>query len=96
VLARVKARLIYLTEYNYVLAQIRTDSLPALEDGFSGYRVGSREKISVPEAPIKKMAKDLQKEWERIASNYPRTPWALLARREQMTVLGLEWRPSRD
>jgi hypothetical protein len=96
VLTRMKARLVYLTEYNYVLAQIRTDSLPALDEGASGYRVGSREKVSVPEAPIKKMAKDLPKDWERIAKNYPDTPWAIMARREQMTVLGLEWRSSRD
>src|SRR5262249_51815911 len=33
VLSRVLARLVYVTEYNYVLAQIRTDSLPELEAG---------------------------------------------------------------
>jgi hypothetical protein len=96
VMARLKSRLIYVYEYNYVLAQIRGDALPHLEDGFSGYRLGSLKKITIPEGKVKTWGKDVDKTWQKVINDYPNTPWALIARRERLTVLGLEWRPSRD
>jgi hypothetical protein len=96
VMARLKSRLIYVYEYNNVLAQIRGDSLPPLEDGFSGYRLGARKKITITESKVKAWAKDVEKTWQKIINDYPSTPWALIARRERLTVLGLEWRPSRE
>lgn len=96
VLARVKARLIYLYQYDYVLAQIRSDSLPPLENGFSGYRLGSMKKVNVPESKVKAWVKDLDRLWQKIIHDYPQTPWELVARRERLTALGLQWRPSRE
>jgi hypothetical protein len=96
VTARLKSRLVYLYQYNYVLAQIRGDALPPLEDGYSGYRLGSRKKVTVPESEVKAWVKEIDRTWQKIINDYPDTPWALVARRERLTVLGLEWRPSRE
>ena len=95
-LARLQSRLVFIYEYNFVLAQVRSDSLPALEQVHNAWRIGSRPKVQVSEGKVKTMAKEINKAWERIGKNHPGTPWAVLARREQMTSLGLEWRPSRD
>jgi hypothetical protein len=98
--ARLLARLIYLSEYNYALAKIRTDSLPELPEGMTAYqlRLGSKEKVEVPrsESEWKGWMKELKRSWERIINQYRGTPWAVIARREQMTALGLEWRPARE
>jgi hypothetical protein len=96
VTARLKARLVYLYQYDYVLAQIRSDSLPPLEDGYSGYRLGSLKKVTVPESEVKAWVKDIDRTWKKVIADYHDTPWELIARREQLTVLGLEWRPSRQ
>jgi hypothetical protein len=96
VLTRLKSRLIYLNEYNYVLAQIRSDSLPALENGFSGYRLASLEKVTINEGEVRDWFREVSKAWPRMVTQYPDTPWALIARREQLNALGLEWRPSRE
>jgi hypothetical protein len=96
VMARLKSRLIYVMEYDYVLAQIRSDNLPPLENGYSGYRLGSLKKITIPEGKVKAWAKETDKLWQKIINDYPDTPWALIARRERLTVLGLEWRPTRE
>jgi hypothetical protein len=58
--------------------------------------VASKSKVSISESKVKDMVKSINKTWEKIAKEHPGTPWALLARREQLTALGLEWRPSRD
>jgi hypothetical protein len=98
VLARLMARLIYVSEYNYVLAQIRTDSLPDLPEGMTAYqlRLGSRAKVTVPESEVKGWVKDLKKLWKKILTEYPDTPWAIIIHREELTALGLEWRAGRE
>jgi hypothetical protein len=95
---RLLARLIYVSEYNYVLAQIRTDSLPELPAGMTTYqlRLGSRAKVTVPEREVKEWVKDLKKLWKKITTDYPETPWAIIAHREELTALGLEWRAGRE
>jgi hypothetical protein len=96
VMARLKSRLIYLMEYDFLLAQIRTDSLPPLEQGDSGYRVGTAPKVGVTEGDARTWSREVARLWQKIIDENPETPWALLARREQLTALGLRWRPSRD
>ena len=95
--ARLLARLIYVSEYNYVLAQIRTDSLPDLPEGMTAYqlRLGSRDKVKVPEGEVKTWVKELKRDWDKLVNQYRGTPWAVIARRERLTALGLEWRPYR-
>jgi hypothetical protein len=96
-LARLQARLVYTMEYNFILAQVRSDSLPAINDAIhNGWRIASRDKVQIKEQEVKDMVKSIKKTWEKIKSEYPNTPWAVMARRESMTALGLEWRPSRE
>lgn len=96
-MARLESRLVYLFEYSYILGQIRSDSLPALESGQSGWRIGSRTKVQVPEPKAKTMArKEIPRLWRRIREQYPDTPWAILAERESLIALGLEWRAKSD
>jgi hypothetical protein len=94
--ARLKARIVYIYEYSYLLGQIRQDALPALENGNDGWRVGSRKKIQVTEPVAKKYAKEVAKAWGAIQKDYPDTPWAVMAYRESMVTLGLEWRAKKE
>jgi hypothetical protein len=94
-LARLESRLVYLMEYNYTLAQIRSDTLPELPPGFAGYVLGAKEKVTIPESKVKDWVKDIRRTWDKIAKEHPNTPYAIMANRERMTVLGLEWRPAK-
>ncbi|MBI3406757.1 MAG: caspase family protein [Planctomycetes bacterium] len=94
--ARLKARLVYLNEYNEILAKVRGDSLPDLAPGDTGFRVGSSVKLSTKESEYKKMEKEVKKSLVAIARDHPNTPWAIVAQRESMTALGLMWRPTRE
>lgn len=96
IVARLMSRIVYVTEYNYLLAQIRTDSLPELPQGASGYRVGSKTKVSTPEGKIKDMVRDIKKAWDKIENEHKGTPWAVIAQRERLNALGLEWRATRQ
>jgi hypothetical protein len=95
-MARFQERLVYLYEYDYILAQVRSDSLPELEPIHNGWRVGSQKKVQINEPKVKDMVKSIGRTWKRIAAENPGTPWAVLAKRESLTALGLAWRPSRD
>jgi hypothetical protein len=94
--ARLKARLVYIYEYSFLLGQVRRDELPALEPGQDGWRVGSRKKIQVTEPKAKTYAKEVATAWKEIQKSYPDTPWAVLAHRESLVALGLEWRPKKE
>ncbi len=95
--ARLLSRLMYLYEYNYTLGQIRADNLPELAPGQSGWRIGiSGPKLNVTEVKAKAYAKEVTKLWKRIQTEYPDTPWALLAQRESMIALGLAWKGKSD
>jgi hypothetical protein len=95
-LARLESRLVYLLEYNYLVAGIRADRLPDLEAGQSGWRVGTSKKIKINEAKAKALVKEIGKLYKKIEAEYPDTPWAILARRENLVALGLEWRAKSD
>jgi hypothetical protein len=90
-LAELKARLIYVNEYNTALAQIRLDALE-LPKGATGFQLASTETIACKLNDVREWKKDLKKLWVKIIDDFPDTPWALLARREKDASLGLEWR----
>jgi hypothetical protein len=94
--ARLQSRLVYLFEYSYTLGQIRADNLPELVPGQSGWRIGTGKKIAVTESKAKALSKESKKLWTRIQTQYPGTPWALLAQRESLMTLGLAWRAKSD
>jgi len=89
--ARLESRLLYLMEYDYLLAGARGDRLPQLKQGQPGWRVTGSAKLQITETKAKQLAKEVSKRWKRIEDDYPDTPWAALARRESQLPLGLEW-----
>jgi hypothetical protein len=96
-LARLESRLVHLLEYNYVLAQVRSDNLPELTGKQpGGWRLAPRPTLSISEAKAKQLNKDLAKRCKKIEEEYPDTPWAVLARRDGAIGLGLEWRPRKE
>jgi hypothetical protein len=93
---RLKARVVYMVEYNFNLAKIRTDSLVALEPDDKLYRLTAQDKVTTNEAYIKQYVKDLKKGWTDLTKNHADTPWAFMATREQAVMLGLSWQPAKN
>ncbi len=94
--ARLKARLVYIYEYSYLLGAIRTDALPALENGADGSRMASRNRIQCTEPKAKKYAKDVDRAYKKIQKDYRDTPWEILAYREGLIALGMEWKTKKE
>ncbi len=95
-LARLQSRLVYIYEYNNLIALIRSDALPALDPKDTGWRVNSSNKIQIKEASVKDMAKQAGKTWDRMSKDYAGTPWAVIARRERNIAMGLQWVATKD
>ena len=91
VVARLEARIAAVFEYNYMLGQIRKDALPKREPKHLGFRLASQEKVQNPDA--KKMAADSKKIFTKLAKEHQGTPWEVLAKRQSLNALGLEWKP---
>jgi hypothetical protein len=95
VLARLLARIAYVHEYNFVFGQIRKDGLPPRDPKIhSGWRLASQEKLQSG-AETRKLAGEAKKTYENLAKKNQGTPWEILAKRELMTSLGLQWQPTR-
>jgi hypothetical protein len=93
VCAKLHAHLAYVYEYNFMLAQIRRDALPTPEAGKpkSWSLAASHEMKSGPEG--KKLAAEAKKRLDQLAKDHAGTPWEVMAKRQALTALGLEWRP---
>ncbi len=98
-IARMQSRLLYIYEYNFLLGSIRLDSLPDLEKGVhNGWRLVSRDtpQVLAKEAKVKDLVKQMKRAWKKVGDEHPGTPWAIIAARDQMSAMGLEWRASKD
>jgi hypothetical protein len=95
-LARLQSRLVYIYEYNNLLALIRSDSLPTLEPVHTGWRVNTSNKLQIKEPSVKEMAKQVGKTWDRMSKEYANTPWAVIAKRERNVAMGLQWVPTKN
>ena len=91
ILARLEAQIAYLYEYNSLLGAMRKE-LP--ERGPNGWRLASQEKLQGDNTG-KKLAKDSSELLKKLAKNHPGTPWEVLAKRDRLTTLGLEWKPNK-
>jgi hypothetical protein len=89
--ARTMSAYIFLFEYNYALAQIRSDSLPDLKEGQTGWKLVPSERLSVLETKVKVRAKECLKLLKGIQADYAGTPWAYFAERESQRPLGMRW-----
>jgi hypothetical protein len=89
--ARLGMRLVFLFEYSYTLGRVRSDDLPELAMGQNGWRVGAAKKIAVTEKKAKDLVKESKAILNRVVSNNPDTPWAILAQRDREIYLGAPW-----
>lgn len=94
-LAAVKARYAYMNEYNKLLGNLITESLPALDPklGQDGYTLVAAESLKSSKE-IKKLADEAQELFQKISVDYKGTPWAIQAKQEKSVVLGLNWKPA--
>ncbi len=96
--ARLLERIAYTYEYNFMLANIRTDSLPELTTGkHTGWRLAAREKMQAKgeEGKLaKKYASDARAILKKLAEEHKGTPYEVLAKRDASNALGLEWQPT--
>jgi hypothetical protein len=95
VVLRLKARIVHVVEYNYTLAEIAKDNVPALEPGDKLYRLTAQEKVNVNESYIKDYVKDLKKGWPEFAKTHAKTPWEFVAFRDNAVILGLAWKAAK-
>jgi hypothetical protein len=93
VLARLDEELAYLNEYQGKLGEMKKQ-LPDIDRKVqNGWRVASQPNLSDSQA--KKDAGKAKKILEKIAKDYPNTPWEVLAKRDKLTALGMEWQAAK-
>ncbi len=90
VLAHLEAQISFLYEYQAMLGSMRKE-LPAKEPGHGGWRM-SATAAPTGDSDGKKMAKSSAKIYDALAADNGNTPWFVLAKRERMVSLGLEWK----
>jgi hypothetical protein len=93
--ARVQVNLIFLFEYNFTLGQVRADNLPELGKDHDGWKIGSRQKITVTEPKAKNLAKSRATLLKKIQEEHAGTPWAHFAERELAREIGMGWEPKK-
>jgi hypothetical protein len=92
-LASIKARLAFMNEYNKLLGNLVTETLPTLDAklGQDGYVLVASDALKSGK-DIKKMAEDAQALFQEIAVKYKGTPWAIQAKQEKSVTIGLNWK----
>jgi hypothetical protein len=93
-LARLEAEIAFLFEYQSMLGQMRKE-LPPRDPALHGGWVLAATTIPQGDSTGKKLAKDSRKILEKLAKAHAGTPWEVLAKREKLTALGLEWKPTK-
>ena len=92
-LARLEAEFAYLMEYQSMLGQMRKELPPRDRELHGGWKLAATTTLTGDSAG-KKMASSSHKLLDRIAKDHAGTPWEVLAKREKLTALGLEWKPA--
>ena len=90
--AVVKARLAYLNEFNKLMGDVRTETMPRREMNEDAYKLVSSETMK-SKRDIQMLAEQAQEAYVRLISEHKGTPWAIQAKREKNFSLGLAWRP---
>jgi hypothetical protein len=82
-----------LNEYNKVLGNLVTETLPALDSklGQDGYILVASDSLKSGK-DVKKMAEEAQELFQEIAVKYKGTPWAIQAKQEKTIQIGLTWK----
>ena len=94
VLARLQSQIAYLYEYQSMLGQMRKELPPYDPALHRGWRLAAQTTLQ-GDAVGKKLYQSSQKILEKLAKDNPGTPWEVLAKREKLTALGLEWQATK-
>jgi hypothetical protein len=90
--ARLSAKIAHVYEYNAQLGEMRKE-FPEMDPNIhKGWQLAAKEKISEPVAA--KYGKRAKEYLDTLAKENAGTPWELMGKREKVTALGLEWKPS--
>jgi hypothetical protein len=92
-LASVKARLAYMNEYNKLLGNLITETLPALDPklGQDGYTLVASDVLKSGK-DVKALAEEATALFQEITAKYKGTPWAIQAKQEKSVTIGLNWK----
>lgn len=90
--AELQLRLAVVNEFNVALARVRTEALPDLPRGATGWRLTANDKMGA-----RKDARELYETavagFDAVIAAHPGTPWEVLARRSRAALPGLRWEP---
>jgi hypothetical protein len=89
--ARMEEQIAYLYEYQSMLGQMRKELPPLDKAQGNGWKLASVETLT-GDSKGKKMAKSSAALLKQMTDDYKGTPWEVLAKREKLTTLGLEWK----
>jgi hypothetical protein len=89
ILARFQAQLAYLEDYQSLLGAMRKEYPQHDPNIHSAWRMAAKEKAS--DSAGKKYDRSARKLYSDLAKACKGTPWEVLAKREKLTALGLEW-----
>jgi RNA polymerase sigma factor (sigma-70 family) len=99
VLARLRAQVALLYEYQSCQGRLRREDLPPRDPKVhKGWKLVKLEPTDMPRGDPdgKRQAAASRKLLDRLVREHPDTPWAEWAGAEQQVPLGLEWRPAED
>ena len=93
-LAEVKARLAFMNEYNLLLGNIVTDTLPPMDEtqGHNGYKRVPADKMK-SKKDVQKLAEEAKELFGKLTTDHKGTPWAIQAKAEKPVPLGQSWIP---
>jgi|SRR5579883_286526 len=91
-LAELRLRLVVLSEYNRGLAHVKTETLPDLPKGATGWRLMPLAKLE-GQRDVQKLFADATDGFTTIATEHANTPWGVLAKRSLAVLPGSHWEP---
>jgi hypothetical protein len=94
ILARMQLEYAYLFEYQSALGSMRKELPPINRELQDGWKLASKSDLQ-GDAKGKKSAREARKLLDKIIKDNAGTPWEVLAKREKLTNLGLEWQATR-
>lgn len=90
--AIVKYRLAFMNEYDKLMGDVLTETLPALDKSQNGYKLVSSEKMK-SKKDIQRLADEAREALDAVIVEYKDSPWALQAKYDKEFPLGLLWQP---
>jgi hypothetical protein len=94
IVARVESQIAYLFEYSSMLGKLKIALPPRDPAIHNGWRLASQAELE-GDRTGQNLAKDANKILDKIIKNHPSTPWAVVAKRDKMTNLGLKFVPTK-